>query len=112
MIQLNNLELVAGTGIIVVMRYFSDSDRLIPADPTAVKWRVQLPSDGTDDAVFVSGTDSEATKLSTGVYEFRYASAESGLVKFRAEATGAIVDAKELTIRYRPSAFDATAGPG
>lgn len=110
-VDVTRIEPVAGTGVVFVARWFSDADSLTPADPTGVTFRVQLPSAGSNDAAYVYGTDPEVVKNGVGVYEFRYASPEAGLVSFRAQATGAVVDSIEWTIRYRPTAFDATPGP-
>jgi len=110
-VDVTRIEPVVGTGIVFVARWFSDADSLTPADPTGVTFRVQLPSVAPNDAAYVYGVDSEVVKNGVGVYEFRYAASEAGLVAFRAEATGAVVDSVEWTVHFRPTVFDATAGP-
>ncbi len=108
----NEVEYVVGQELVYVARWFSDADGETPADPTTITFRVQLPTDSGDDADFVYGTDSEVTRVSTGVYEFRYASAVPGVVWFRAEAAGAVVDAMEWSVKYRRSRFDDVPGVG
>lgn len=111
-VPLNPIDLVVGTGIIFVAKWYSDAAGTVLADPTTITFRVQLPSDTTDDVAYVFGTASEVTKVAVGHYEFRYAAQESGDVDYRAVAEGAIEDAKEWRIRYRATRFDATPGPG
>ena len=111
-VVINPIEMVVGRGVILVAHFFSDKLGDTPANPTTVTWRVQRVSDGSDDISFVSGVANEATTPETGVFEFRYASDESGIVKYRCEGTGAIEDAMEWQIRYRASAFDSTPGAG
>ncbi len=111
-LDLVRIDPVVGAGAVYRARWFSDADGDTPADPTTVTFRVQLPSDGSDDEDYIYLTDSEVTKASTGVYEFRYASSEAGLVNFQAIATGTVADTIEWSVRFRSSAFDATPGAG
>lgn len=63
-------------------------------DPTTVTFKIQTPSLG--DTTFIYLSNSEVTKVSTGVYRFLYVLTEPGHYFVRAEGTGACQAAIEL----------------
>lgn len=108
---IHRLEPVVGNRFVFRARWFSDIAGETPVDPVAVVFRVVYPGD--DDLAFEYGTDDEVTRTATGVYLWEHQLAAPGAVKFRAEATGSVVDdCLEWSMQVRRSAFDSVPGPG
>jgi len=66
----------------------------IPTDPTGLTFKLRNPQN-TITTTYVFGTDAEVVKESTGVFHFDHTIPESGIHRWRWEATGAAVGAAE-----------------
>jgi hypothetical protein len=86
-------------------RCFSESTGLL-TDPTGLKFVTRNPAGTEDDKVY--GTDSEVTKVSTGVYQYAFGTivnANEGVWHLRCNASGVLVSAREGTFEVVNSVF-------
>jgi hypothetical protein len=70
--------------------------------PTTARWRVRAPG-ASDDTVYVTGTDAEATLIAANTYQLAILPDQVGDWIVRFEGVGDYPDAAEMIVTVEPS---------
>lgn len=73
------------------------------ADPSVVVFKYKAP--GGTITTLTYGVDGSLSRVGTGVYRCSFIGSAAGTWKYRWQATGTLVSARERRVNFKPTAF-------